>query len=193
MTILMTGMFGVGDRIEINGRSGDVIDISILNTTLLEIRNWVDGDQATGRITSIPNGLILTQPVQNYTKDHDFIWDELTIPVTYDSDWKLVIKDVEKLVKQITGKHEKNAERDMNRIGRKYYLTKRITEPQTFVKLTDNWIQLSIRYIADTRTRRSIQNEISQNLLEYFNKNEQATIASETLDIIGFPKVSQRK
>lgn len=87
IVIFTPGSYEIGNRIEINGKCGDIIDISILYTTILEIREWVHGDQATGRITSIPNGLVLSTVVNNYTKDHHFLWDEISIPVTYESDW----------------------------------------------------------------------------------------------------------
>jgi small-conductance mechanosensitive channel len=89
--IVLAGQpYEVGDRIEIAGESGDVIDIGVMSTTLLEIGGWVHGDQPTGRVTIIPNGRVLTQQVHNYTKDHSFIWEELTISLTYDSDWQQV-------------------------------------------------------------------------------------------------------
>jgi small-conductance mechanosensitive channel len=88
ITLFITGIYAVGDRIEIKSKHGDVIDVGILYTTLLELRGWVEGDQATGRLTIIPNGLVLSENVNNYTKDNRFIWDELTIPIAYDSDWK---------------------------------------------------------------------------------------------------------
>ncbi|NYT08175.1 MAG: mechanosensitive ion channel, partial [Methanomicrobiales archaeon] len=81
ITILLSGTYSVGDRIEIDGRYGDVMDIGIMNTTMMELRSWVDGDQATGRLTIVPNGKVITSPVNNYTKDHSFIWDEIQVPV----------------------------------------------------------------------------------------------------------------
>ena len=86
--IFLNGIYHVGDRIEFNQKFGDVIDVGILYTTLLETREWVSGDQVTGILTIAPNGGVLTGTVQNYTRDLDFIWDELTIPITYDSDWR---------------------------------------------------------------------------------------------------------
>jgi small-conductance mechanosensitive channel len=89
LVIFIRGSYKVGDRIEINSRKGDVIDIDLMNTTLLEIGEWVSGDQPTGRLCLVPNGLVLSHTVHNYTKDHDYIWDEINIPITYDSDWHL--------------------------------------------------------------------------------------------------------
>lgn len=85
--LLGSGNYHVGDRIEVDGIVGDVIKINILYTTIMEIRNWVDGDQPTGRLSMIPNGKLSSSVVYNYTKDHEFIWDEISIPLTYESDW----------------------------------------------------------------------------------------------------------
>jgi small-conductance mechanosensitive channel len=87
LSIFLGGIFKVGNRIEINGVTGDVIDIGLFNTTLLEIKNWIGADQATGRIVTVPNGAVLNQPIKNYTKQHQYLWDELTVVVTPESDW----------------------------------------------------------------------------------------------------------
>lgn len=86
LSILLSGIYRVGDRVEINGKYGDVIDIGPFYTTLIELREWVDGDQTTGRILFLPNGQVLSYTVHNYTKEHNFIWDEIALPITYDSD-----------------------------------------------------------------------------------------------------------
>ncbi|MFH1470140.1 MAG: mechanosensitive ion channel domain-containing protein, partial [Candidatus Micrarchaeota archaeon] len=80
--------YSVGDRIEMEDQVGDVIDIGPFFTRTIEIRNWVKADQTTGRIVTIPNGHIFRKHVSNYTRHFDFIWDEISIPVTYQSDWK---------------------------------------------------------------------------------------------------------
>lgn len=113
IVIFITSPFRVGDRIEWDEISGDVIDIGLLSTTLMEINGWIQGNQATGRITSIPNGKILTQSVQNFTKDHNFLWDELQIPLTYDSDWEKAETEVEELVRKETHEVSETAERQL--------------------------------------------------------------------------------
>ena len=110
LIIFITGTYRVGDRIEISSKIGDVVDISIFYTTLLETNEWVKGDQATGRLSIMPNSLVLSGIVNNYTKDHPYIWDEMSIPITYDSDWKEALKIIERVIdaetKEITIKSE---------------------------------------------------------------------------------------
>jgi small-conductance mechanosensitive channel len=188
--ILVTGVYQVGDRIEINQKYGDVIDIGILYTTLLELKEWVAGDQATGRLTVIPNGLVLSGTVNNYTKDNNFIWDEIEIPITYDSDWKEAVTTIQRIIGEETKNMAEEAEKEILKLGEKYYLTIRAVEPEIYLTLTDNWITFNIRYITDVRQRRLVRNKLSQMILEAILKSENVKIASTTVDIIGLPELT---
>lgn len=181
--IFITGIYKVGDRVEINGKFGDIIDISLFYTTLLEIRGWVAGDQATGRLTVIPNGAVLGSAVNNYTKDHSFIWDEINIPITYQSDWKEAIKIVTEIVKNNSKSATSKAEKEIQHLEERYYLSKRNIEPSVFVTLTDNWIMLHTRYITSVRERRTTQSQLSINILEAFEAKNNIHIASTSLTI----------
>ncbi len=191
--IVINGIYSVGDRIEINQKFGDVIDIGLLYTTLMETREWVAGDQATGRLTIVPNGVVLNGTIQNYTRDFAFIWDEITIPITYDSDWAeanaLIIDIVRKETKQIT----ENAEKRIVDIEGKYYFTQRSLEPAIFLTLTDNWITFDIRYITEVRHRRDLHDKLSRMILVELEKSAKIKIASATLSITDFPPVKLRK
>lgn len=187
--IFVTGIYRVGDRIELNAKIGDVIDIGILYTTLLELREWVAGDQATGRLTIMPNGLVLSGIVNNYTKDNNFIWDELELPITYDSDWKEAVTTIRRVVGAETKTMADEAEQEILKLGEKYYLTIRAVEPEIYLTLTDNWIAFHIRYITDVRKRRVIRNTLGQLILEELRKSGTVKIASATVDIVGFPEL----
>lgn len=191
--IFLNRIYRVGDRIEINGRFGDVIDIGVLYTSLLEIREWVQGDQATGRITIVPNGYVLSHSINNYTKDHNFIWDEINIPITYGSDWKEATIKILDIVQRETGNLTEQAEREISQLTEKYYLDKRQIEPAIFLELTDNWISFNIRYITKARERRLLHNKLSQMILNEIQKSKNIKIASETLDIVGFPRTKQNR
>ncbi len=190
LIIFVTGVYQVGDRIEINQKYGDVIDIGILYTTLLELKEWVAGDQATGRLTVIPNGLVLSGTVNNYTKDNNFIWDEIAIPITYDSDWKEAVTTIQRIVREETKNMAEEAEKEILKLGEKYYLTIRAVEPEIYLTLTDNWITFNIRYITDVRQRRQVRNNVSQMILAEILKSENVKIASTTVDIIGLPELT---
>ncbi len=185
--IFSTGTYRVGDRVEIEGHYGDVIDIGLLFTTLLEMKGWVDGDQATGRLTVVPNGRVISSVINNYTKDHSFIWEEIALPITYDSDWKDAVSRVTKILEEETREITLHAEKEMSGIMNRYYLSKRNVEPAIYVRLTDNWINLSVRYIAMARERRVLQDRIYRRILQEVHDAENITIASQTLGITHFP------
>jgi small-conductance mechanosensitive channel len=191
--IVVNGIYRVGDRIEINQKFGDVIDIGLLYTTLMETREWVTGDQVTGRLTTVPNGVVLAGTIQNYTRDFEFIWDEITIPITYDSDWNAANSVILDVVRKETKQISENAAKRIVDIEGKYYFTKRSLEPAIFLTLTDNWITFAIRYMTEVRQRRALHDKLSRLLLAEIEKHEKIKIASATLDITGFPPVKLRK
>ncbi len=188
--IFVHGIYRVGDRIEINSKYGDVIDIGILYTTLMELREWVAGEQATGRLTVVPNGYVLSTTVNNYTKDHNFIWDEISIPITYDSDWEEAATKILSIVKKEVVNITDQAVKEISKLEEKYYLPKKVIEPAIFLTLTDNWINFNIRYTTEVRQRRLLRDRLNRMILDEIQNSKNIKIASETLDIIGFPEVS---
>jgi len=183
--IALTSVYKIGDRVEVGGSVGDIMDIGIMSTTMMEIKGWIAAEQPTGRLVIIPNSIVITDRIYNYTKDHNFIWDEITIPLTYDSDWKAAIYNIMEIVKKETGEMTEQAEIEVERLGEKYYLPKKVTEPAVYVKLTDNWVQLGIRYVSDSKSRRILSDLLNRKILEDISASETYTIASETMDVAG--------
>jgi len=183
ITIFVSNVYKVGDRVEIDSRHGDVIDIGLFYTTILEIGEWVSGDQATGRIMMVPNGQVLFNPIKNYTKDHNFVWDEISLPVTYESDWEKAIILIEEVIKNETDPATKSAEKQISKLQERYFLSKRNIEPKVFVTPTDNWIMLRARYVVEVRDRRSVSSDLSKIILKTISQSEGITIASQTLSM----------
>lgn len=185
LVLLIRGPYLVGDRIEINKKSGDVIDIDLMNTTLLEMGEWVSGDQPTGRLCLIPNGLVLSQPVHNYTRDHSFLWDETRVPVTYGSDWRLASDTMLKLATDLTRDVTQQAMDSISRLSSRYYLPERAEVPYVFMTPTDNWVNLTVRYITKVRERRAIRDTLNRFILAEFEKlgKEKVTVASATMTV----------
>jgi small-conductance mechanosensitive channel len=181
--IIGSRLYDVGDWIEIGGETGDVIDIGVMTTTLLEIGGWVEGDQPTGRVTLVPNGKVITLPVHNYTKDHNFIWEELTIPISYGSDWERAREIILSIVKRETGDITKQAEQEIDRLGEKYYFPKRVVEPSVYLTPTDNWISFNVRYVTAVKDRRMVRNRLFSLILKELQGVKEITIASGTLTV----------
>lgn len=181
--ILIRSIYKVGDRIQIENTYGDIIDIGVLYTTLLEIRAWVAGDQTTGRIIRVPNGKIITNDVINYTADHSFIWDELHMPITHESDWKKAEKILTEIINESTNELAGSALEEIRHLQSKYFLTNENVDPHVYMVITDNWISLYARYIVSARERRTVQDRIMRQIKERFDKEKKIIIASETTTI----------
>jgi small-conductance mechanosensitive channel len=192
-SILFNGIYKVGDRIEINSKRGDVLDIGILYTTIMETGEWISGDQHTGRISVIPNGYVLSSTLNNYTRDFNLLWDEVSLPITYESDWRKAQQLILEIVRNKTTPARELADEEINRLEKKYLFTRRSIEPDVFIRPTDNWIELTARYVTLVRQRRTIRSEICQKILEEIEAAPDIRIASATMDVVGFPQLSIRK
>jgi small-conductance mechanosensitive channel len=192
LNILINKTYEVGDRIEINSKKGDVIDIGIFYTTILEIDEWLSGDQPTGRLSIIPNSFVLSDITNNYTKDFKFLWDEITIPITYDSDWRAATELMLDVINKETVTLIKQAAEAFPRLERKYFFSRRSTEPAIFIKLTSNWIELYARFVTEPKQRRIIWSRLSTRILEEIEKSDKIKIASTTIDIVGFPDLTMK-
>jgi small-conductance mechanosensitive channel len=182
--LILTGnLYHVGDRIEMGGETGDVMDIGVMNTTMMELRGWINSDQATGRITSIPNGKVITTQVHNYTKDHSFLWDEIMIPISYTSNWKKAKEVMLEIVTRETVEIVKEAEAEIKMIGETYYLPKRMVEPAVYLTPTDNWISFHIRYVTRVKERRPFRTRISELILEKVQEYPDISISSTTTTV----------
>lgn len=171
----------IGDRIEIDGKRGDVIDIKFLYTTLLELNEWASGDQPTGRLVILPNNKIISNQLISYNRDHDFIWEDMNLPITYESDWQKAIKLILNIVKKETKATIKIAEKGIERLERRYYLPKKSTDPHILIALTDNWVELNIRYVVGVRERSATRDRLSRLILKAIEKEKNINLASETV------------
>jgi small-conductance mechanosensitive channel len=169
--------FEIGDRIEIGNFSGDVIDISILNFTILEIGNWVNADQSTGRIVHIPNGIIFNQNLANYTKDFRYIWNEIPVLVTFNSNWKKAKEILLNIATEHSEHLSKEAEEKLKKAAAKYMIYYKKLTPIVYTSVEDSGILLTIRYLCHPRKRRGTAHEIWENILDEFSKHDDIDFA----------------
>ena len=187
LTIVIGRPFTIGDRVETGGIHGDVVDVDVLRTTLMEIGNWLDGAHNTGRIVTISNASIFKEPLFNYSCFH-FIWDEIKVPVTYDADWKRAMVILVQAVKESPYYQDllPVAQEQIQKARKEFAVKVSPLEPRVFVQLTDNWIELGLIYPVDNELRRTFRSEVSQRVLEAFEA-EGITVASQTVAIVDFP------
>ena len=179
------GYYGPGDRIQIAGIKGDVIDISVLRTTLMEIGEWVDGDLYSGRVVRVPNSSLFKSPVFNYSGDFPFLWDELTSPVRYGSDWELARNMLRRVVDEIVAGHAAPFRESWLRMTHQYRLEEEGIDPMITLQATDNWIQFTVRYVVDHRKRRSTKDYLFRRILEEVDKTQnRIRLASATFEMV---------
>jgi small-conductance mechanosensitive channel len=188
IALLTSGMYRVGNRISISEHEGDVIDIGLFYTTLLEVGNWVDGDQSTGRIITVPNGVVLSGMVHNYSRDHHYLWDEIALPITYTSDLDTAVEILSEIAGLHTNQFTEGAKRSIGHMEQRYYVSERTMQPSVYVRATDNWVMLTVRYVVRVRERRQVMSDITKDILGRLRVVDNVTVASETVDIVGFPE-----
>ncbi|NBC27323.1 MAG: mechanosensitive ion channel [Bacteroidetes bacterium] len=175
--------FEVGDRIQIGEIKGDIVDIRIFKFTVLEIGNWVHADQSTGRLIHIPNHLVLRDPIANYTSDFEFIWNEIEIVFTFESNWR----KAKQLVEEITNSHLKDyvndAEQQIRRATKLYLIHYRNLTPIVYTDVVDNGIKMTIRHLSNPRSRRGINQIIWEDILDAVERENDIDFAYNTIRI----------
>ena len=150
---------------------------------------WVRARQYTGRIVTITNDKIFETPVFNYTREFPFIWEEILVPITYKTDMKRAEQIILEAVRGHTTKISDIGETFLAELERRYFVQRSEFEPRVFVRLTDNWVELSVRFIARDHGIRELKDKISREMLERFN-DAGIGIASGTYDVVGIPPIS---
>ncbi len=179
--ILSRRPFRVGDRIETEAFSGDVIDIRLFRFTILEIGNWVNADHSTGRIVHIPNQVVFTGPIANYTEGFEFIWHEIPILVTFESDWKkaeTIIRDViGKAAPDVTG----TALSELRKTAQAYRIKYGHMTPTVYVSAQDSGIELTARMLVPVRRRRDVNQKVWRGVLDAFAAEPAIDLAYPTV------------
>lgn len=180
--------YNVSDRVMVGGIKGDVIDIGILRTTLMEIGEWIHGDAYNGRIVRVANSFVFKEPVYNYSADFPFLWDEITLPVRYGSDYALTRHILLEVANEIVGDYTASAEENWRRVVRKYLIEDAPLQPSVSLAANDNWVQFTLRYITDYKKRRSTKDALFSRILERAAQSpEKIAFASATFELVGLP------
>lgn len=164
--------FEIEDRIEIDDVKGDVISMHPLGFEILEIGNRVYGEQSTGRIIHVPNSYIFTKTLKNYTKVFKYIWDEVKIDVTLDSD----IKKTKEVIYEILFDNEtlreipKKMEDAVDEAILEYRIYYNNLDPIIYMKIEKDHIELYLRYLVHPKKARNVQEEINTRILEEYRK-----------------------
>ena len=185
LAIMFGGFYKTGDRVQLGGIKGDVMDIGVLRTTLMETGQWVDGDLYNGRIVLIANSYVFKEPVFNYSGDFPFLWDEIKIPVQYGSNYEKAENILKATGREIAGDLTERSQEKWRSMQNKYMLEAAQTEPMVSLIANDNWVEFTLRYVVDYKKRRATKTALFKKILkEVEATNGEIKFASATFQLV---------
>ncbi|MEO6949706.1 MAG: mechanosensitive ion channel domain-containing protein [Ginsengibacter sp.] len=185
IALMLINIYKIGDRIQLAGVKGDVMDIGVLRTSIMELGQWVDGDLYNGRIVTIANSFIFKEPVYNYSGDFPFLWDEIKIPIQYGSNYEkaenIFITAGIEVAEDLT---ERSQEKWLA-MQNKYRLEAAQTSPMVSLIANDNWVEFTLRYVVDYKKRRITRTALFKRILkEVEATNGEIKFASATFQLV---------
>jgi small-conductance mechanosensitive channel len=198
--ILRARVFTVGDRITIGGVRGDVVSLGLMQTTVMEMGEppgahsgdpqvWVNARQFTGRIVKVTNDKIFDTPVYNYTREFPYLWEEMHFPIGYGADRARAESILLDVARRHTDRIVEQAPPAYDRLRERYFVAESSTlEPRVYLRMTDNWVELSLRFLAPVHGVRTIKDAMTRDILPAF-EDAKIQIASTTFEIVGLPTV----
>jgi small-conductance mechanosensitive channel len=179
---LIVGKYGisVGDRIEINSVKGDVADVGMLRIAVMEVGNWLSGEQSTGRMVFFPNSFIFRGHFFNYSTADSFIWDELHILVTYESQWKKACDIILKVAQDASLDVVERARMNQDKVARRFNVSLGNLESYAYVTIADSGVDLVLRYLSEIKRRRVMRDHICREVLEAFENEPDIQLAYPT-------------
>jgi small-conductance mechanosensitive channel len=185
--------YQIGDRVQVGEIMGDVIDIGVLRTTLMECGQWVNSDLYNGRIVRIANSFVFKEPVFNYSAHFPFLWDEITVPIKYGSDHRLAREILERVADEVVGDYATHASAAWKGVVERYIIEDEKVEPTVTVMANDNWLEFTVRYVVDYKRRRITKDQLFTRILEELDKTDgRVAIASTTIQIVETPAFDVR-
>ncbi|MDP2270434.1 MAG: mechanosensitive ion channel [Archangium sp.] len=182
------GFYTVGDRVQLGGIKGDVIDIGLLRTTIMEMGDWVKGDLYNGRIVRVANSFVFKAPVYNYSADFPFLWDEVTVPVKYGSDYLRARQILEAVAQEVCGEATEKARGFWDKVVRTYRVEPARIEPLVTLIANDNWVEFTVRYAVEFKARRITKDQLFTKILSEFEGTAgRVAFASMTVQLVEVP------
>lgn len=182
--IVLAGTVSAGQRVKIGDVQGDIIDIGIFSTTIMEMGDWVQGDLYNGRIVSLSNGFIFKEKIHNYSAEYPFLWDELRLPIRTETDYELARSISKSVLEEVCGDYARQSKKQWLSLANKFRVEEARVEPMVTLEFDENWITLTLRYIVDFKKRRTTKDVIFTRLLHEVKKtNGKVQIASSSIEV----------
>ena len=191
VTVFSSNFYRVGDRVKLGGIKGDVIDIGILRTTLMEIGDWVNGDLYNGKMVRVANSFVFKEPVYNYSGDFPFLWDEICVPIKTSGDYVYANQIFTKILNDEVGDFANSSQVSWDKMIGKYNIENARVQPMITMAFDQNWITFTLRYVVDFKSRRGTKSVLFDKILTAIkNSNGKIEVASSAFEITAFPKQS---
>lgn len=191
VAISFGNFYNTGDRVQLGGIKGDVIDIGMLRTTMMEIGHWVNADLYNGRIVKIANSFVFKEPVFNYSGDFPFLWDEIAVPVKYGSDYRLAREIFQGILKETTGEYTQQAKASWAGLMEQYRVDPTEMDPRVYLAANDNWMDFTLRYVVDYKRRRITKDLLFTQILDGIDRsNGKVALASTTFHLVEAPELN---
>lgn len=180
MFILFRKPFSLGDRVQVGEHKGDIVDIRLFQFTMLEVGNWVQAEQSTGRIIHLPNGKVFQEAQANYSSGFEYIWDEMPVLITFESNWEKAKKMLESVVNQCAEKVDGKTKDELLEASKHYMIYYKHLTPIVYTSVEASGVLLTIRYLCHPQKRRGTQNDMWQNILIQINASPDIDLAYPT-------------
>lgn len=182
--ILIRRPFSVGDRILIQGQRGDVIDVRLFQFSLIELSSPEDGEQSTGRMVDIPNHYVFLYPIVNYVKGFKYIWNEIKVEITFESDWRVAKNEFEKIVDRHTLHFTDKAEQEIKAAARRYMIYYKNFTPIVYTDVRASGVLLTLRYLCSPKAKRQTVNDIWEDILKVIDAHDDIELAYPTKRVV---------
>ncbi len=188
--IMLGRKFTVGDRLEIEGVRGDVLDIQLLRTTLVEVNNWLGVDQPTGRVLFIPNNFVFKSKVFNFSHGHPYIWGKIDVTVTFATPTAGAQALFSKVLEEETRRDFAEARAAAAEMERRYGVEDADYSPKIYTRITDNGVTFSLIYVSHYRSSSATRNRINRRLISELETHKHIQLAYNTLSVLASTAVS---
>ncbi len=178
--IIFRKPFVVGDRVQVGPHTGDIIDIRPFQFTMLEIGNWVEADQSTGRIIHLPNGKVFLEPQANYSSGFEYIWNEVQVNITFESNWEKAQSILEQIIKGLAEDVPVKAQKEIHEASKNYMIYYKHLTPIVYTSVKEFGVRLTVRYLCNPRTRRGTENQLWKQVLKSFKAENDIQFAYPT-------------
>ncbi len=191
LALTFSNFYHPGDRIQLGGIKGDVIDIGVLRTTLMELGQWVDGDLYNGRIVRVANSFVFKEPVFNYSGDFPFLWDEVKLPVRFGSDRQAARDILQQAAALVVGSYADTAAVAWRDMVKRYMIEDASVTPAITMVVNDNWMEFTLRYVVDYRRRRTTKDALFNRIMDLVDASGgKVQLASATFELVAAPPLT---